>query len=211
MVCILTSWMGCWQLLRQHIMTQKRRDYLGTVPLAQMIYVQNLVIGEQQSLLIEHFKSECIAFEKNEALKKQREQLLLVQPPILSFRDESQEKNFYEHQAQKNQPFCCGRMSQLSTQFMSDIVFSPKDDYAFSLGDGKFYAGSQKAIDEKIKQEISQTSFGGPSQNALMAGLKNFNATVAQRSQSNASVSIKEPSLSELKSPSASSMNLKPK
>ncbi len=181
------------------------------VPLNKMIFFQNLALGPQQSDFIDHFKSECIAFENNEGIKKQREQLLLQHPPILSFQNEHQEKRFYEHEVQKHQPFCCGRITPISIAFTSDIVFSPKDNYVFSPGNGKFYTGSQKAIDEDLKQDIRQASFGSADQNALMNDLKTFDVTISQRSQSNASVEIDAPTLSELKSPSPFNMNLKPK
>lgn len=192
-------------------MTQNLQDQAEVVPLSKMIFFQNLSLGSQQSQFIDHFKSECIAFENNELIKKKREQLLLQQPPILSFYNEDQEKRFYEHEVKKNERFCCGKITPISIAFMSDIVFSPKDHYVYSPGNGKFYAGSQKAIGESLRQDIRQASFGSADQNELMNDLKTFDATISQRSQSNASVEIDAPSLSELKSPSPFDMNLKPK
>ncbi|KTD56980.1 hypothetical protein Lsan_2602 [Legionella santicrucis] len=192
-------------------MTQSSQEQAEVVPLNKMIFFQNLALGQQQSHFIDHFKSECIAFENNEEIKKQREQLLLQYPPILSFHDEYQEKIFYENEIKNHQQFCCGKITPISIASISDIVFSSKDSYVFSPGNGKFYTGSQKAIVENLKQDISQASFGSSDQNVLMNSLKTFDATVSQRSQSNTSVEIDAPPLPELKSPSPFNMNLKPK
>lgn len=192
-------------------MTQNKQNQLNYVPLSKMIFFQTLAPEQHQSPLIEHFKSECMTLEKNESIKRQREQLIMETPPILSFHDEHQEKRFYESEANKHQQFCCGGMNPISVAFRNDIAFSPKDNYVFSPGNGKLYEGSQKMIDASIKQDIGKSSFGSPDQNALMTGLKTFNTTVSQRSQSTASVEIDAPVLSEMKSPNPFDMTLKPK
>ncbi|MCE0723757.1 MULTISPECIES: hypothetical protein [Legionella] len=191
-------------------MSQNKQEQ-APIQLGKMIFFQNLVPGLQESPLVNRFRSECLDKENDESLKKQREALLMEFPPILSFVSKKQKEQFYEQEAMNCKQFCCGGMTPISSSFVSDIIFTPKDDYVFSPGNGQLYEGSQKAIGNTIKEDMNQEQFGSPSQKALMDGLAGFDKTVTERTRSSATVEIESPSLTEVKSPNPFDMTFKPK
>ncbi|CAM3024031.1 Uncharacterised protein [Legionella steigerwaltii] len=191
-------------------MTQNKQDQ-KPIQLSEMIFFQNLVPGKQQSPLIDHYRSEVLNKEEDGQMKQRREALLMEFPPVLSFRDEQQKKEFYDEEAKCRKQFCCGGLNPLSAAFISEIGFSPKDDYVFSPGNGQFYEGSQKTIGNTIKGDISREPFGSASQEELMEGLKTFDDTVAQRTQSSTTFEPESPTLAEIKSPNPFDITNKPK
>ncbi|KTD68260.1 MULTISPECIES: hypothetical protein [Legionella] len=191
-------------------MAQNKYDQ-KPIQLGDMIFFQNLVPGKQQSPLIDHYRSNVLNAEKDEHMKQQREALLMEYPPILSFHNDQQKKEFYDEEAKCRKQFCCGALNPLTAAFINDIAFSPKDDYVFSSGNGQFYTGSQKAIGNAIKGDISQAPFGSTSQQELMSDLKAFDDTVAQRGQSTTTFDSDSPALAEIKSPNPFNIIPKPK
>lgn len=173
-------------------MSQNKQEQ-APIQLGKMIFFQNLVPGLQESPLINHFRSECLDKENDESLKKQREALLMEFPPILSFVSKKQKDKFYEQETTICNQFCCAGMTPISASFVNDIAFTPKDEYVFSPGNGQLYEGSQKSIDNTIKEDMSQEQFGSSNQKALMDGLATFDKTVTERTQSSATVELESP------------------
>lgn len=156
--------------------------------LENLIYFQNLVPGKQESPFIERFKQECLNDEDEN--NEERKQLLNEFPPVLSF-SEQQKKKFYEDEAKNCQQFCCGSM-QVSNDALGGVSMKQQDNYMLSTGSGKLYEGSAAQIKSEIQDDIHQESFGSLKQEQGIAGLKQFDAVVSARGQSNAEVNTNE-------------------
>ena len=146
-----------------------------------MIFFQNLVPGKQDSPFIDRFKESCLETEDDEELKEDREQLLTIYPPVLSFKNNKQEKEFYESEAQSCSQFCCGGVAQLSPEYNPSENTPLPDNYKLSIGTGTLYEGSASEIASKLGKDTSVERFGSPRQEQQIAGMKDFAAIVSQR------------------------------
>lgn len=164
-------------------MTQNKLD--KKKEMEQLVYFQNLVPGKQDSPFIDRFKKECLNDDDKDEVNEVRKKLLNQFPPVLSF-SEKQKEEFYAKEARNCEQFCCGSM-QLSKNALLETSVQPRDSYMLSTGTGKLYEGSAEQIKTEIQDDIHQESFGSVKQEQGIAGLKNFDAVVAERGQSNES------------------------
>ncbi|STX29961.1 Uncharacterised protein [Legionella beliardensis] len=149
-----------------------------TPELKTMILFQNLKPGTPDSSLVKDFKEECIdKEEKEDTVEQQREQLLNNFPPILAFRGQKQEKDFYKRKAEEMCDFCCAGVADVGGEL------SLQDNYKLSIGTGTLYEGSADSIREQVQQDIRKEPFGSLKQEQGLESLKEFNNLVKQVEQ----------------------------
>ncbi|KTD22293.1 Uncharacterised protein [Legionella lansingensis] len=176
-------------------MTQDKQEMNKKIE--NLIFLQNLIPGKQDSLFIESFKQNVLDKDDDEEQKQYRQQLLNQSPPKLTFRSKKEEDEFYKKEAINCSNFCCGSQVLQTNLYTHQINLVPDDNYMLSIGTGKLYEGTASKIRGELQDDIRSEPFGSTKQGQVLTGLKEFNTTLDQEVQGSPSLETKEASAKE--------------
>lgn len=163
-----------------------------TQALGNLIILKNLIPGQYDSDFVRRFEQNVLSEDHDEEQKNYRLQLLNEIPPKLTFRNKTEEDDFYKKEASSCASFCCETQKLEPNANNNSVSLVSNDNYMLSVRTGRLYEGDSGEIIKQLQKDIHNERFGSSKQSMMLDGLRDFKSILNHEAKKESSEAIAE-------------------